>query len=75
MLHVTNAVNEDEMRRLKASSSFGVTKATLRRRTHVKTNSFYKVRGVKELRIMSKLELEQEIVVAKLPASTQSGPP
>jgi hypothetical protein len=73
MLYATNAVNEDEMRRLKASSSFGVTKATLR--TYVKTNSFHKVRGVKELRIMSKLELEQEIVVAKLPASTQSGPP
>jgi hypothetical protein len=58
MLYATNAVNEDEMGWLKASSTFGVTKATLRRRAYVKMNSFCKVRGIKELKIMSKLELE-----------------
>jgi hypothetical protein len=55
-----------------ASSTFGVTKATLR--AYVKTNSFCKVRGIRQLKIMSKLELEQEIVVTKLLASTLSGP-
>jgi hypothetical protein len=65
---------EEEMRWLKASSIYGVTKATLRRRAYVKMNRFCKVRGIRQLKIMFKLELQQEIVITKLLASTLSGP-